>query len=212
MGNQRGCGGGGGGNAPPPEEYDTMAVEYRYMQDAFSGKTYGCLDWGTDALTDAFKEGDVLPIITYGDTITADSYPPSWAELSGDIMIRYSQADSTPWYLESGNAPVTEAQWAEGAYGIASPTTPYWSFALVFVGKIKNDVSNNPWTCINMVTIHEMGHQYAHLSDKYLHPQDHSYDTCCVMDSLTIFIDSVKKCEHFCPKCVDSIRKVDWYY
>ena len=82
-----------------------MSIEYRYMQDASSGKTYGCLDWGTGALTDAFKNGNVLPIITYGNTISADSYPASWAELTGDITIRYSKADSTPWYLEGGIAP-----------------------------------------------------------------------------------------------------------
>lgn len=214
MGDLCGDGNGGNGYTPEPEEFNTMSTEYRYMYDDFSGKRYDCFEWGSDALYDAFIDANIKTEIIFGNTIYPDSYPETWAQMSTLMLNHYSQADSTPWYLEGGICPISNAQWAtDSTFGIASPGNPYWSFAVVFVGRAKTRIKQNIGVAVKMVTIHELGHEYGHLTDKYLHEDQHSPDICCVMDILYIYADSsVKECKHFCPMCIDSLKKVEWSY
>jgi len=195
--------------------YNLMAIEYRYMKD--DDEDYSV---GTGVLDEPFKEGYVLPEVTDGGSVVPSIYPASTAQFMGDIMRRYSQADSTPWYLESGKDVETGASWMTGDfYGYAYLPGPYWSFALVFVKKIR-DVTDirYPENGIEMIAIHEIGHEFGRLTDKYnpATASKHTSGTCCVMDALKTtdwgawkkFID----CYKFCPECVKILKEVDYDY
>ncbi len=194
--------------------YNLMAIEYRYMAD--DDEDYSV---GTGALDEPFKEGYVLPEVTPVGSITPELYPSLWGDLMRGLNARYSQADSTPWYLEAGKDVEEGASWMGGDfYGYSYfPDGPYWSFSLIFVKKIRdvNDILY-PENGIGMVTVHEMGHAFGHLIDKYKDDSKHTSGTCCVMDALktkkwgpgVIFIN----CYDFCPKCIEILKEVDYDY
>ncbi|MEO0294343.1 MAG: hypothetical protein ABIN61_09020 [candidate division WOR-3 bacterium] len=112
------------------------------------------------------------------------------------------------------------AKWAEGDkgekfYGYTYFVQgPYYSFSLVFMKKLKELSITNPWTAIKMATIHELGHQYAHLTDKYkeVNKKKHVLKGCCVMDKLEIENNEVIDCKNFCDSCVIHLKNKYWDY
>lgn len=203
-----------------PESWVYTAVEYRYFWES-PELDYDCLPNGDYPVIWAFQRAFVAMEVERGDSIWyCNEYTPIEDTLFQEIQERSSGL--YPWYIESGLQPADGYDYppdgcnqgdpcADSVIGLTWLADPYTSFSLVFVSKIRyfynitNDVDAS-----EMAAIHELGHQYGHLSDKYNEPSQHSPDTCCVMDAFH-FIggNNIEVCKSFCPMCIDSLKNVD---
>lgn len=196
--------------------FEWFRVEYDYMYGGV-GDNYDCLPYGSNPVFEAFKPGKVDAEIRKDDTLNCNTYAPKWHDLVVFISSVYNR--DYPWYLQGGMAPESGATWLDSedvshnvlGYSWFSQG-PNYSFALVFVYSIKhNFLSTDVSDACTQVTIHELGHEYAWLSDKYSNPGDHDISGCCVMDALSKDTDGyLIKCMNFCSSCVDSIKKIHW--
>jgi len=205
--------GGCNSTVPDDEAIKILNIDYKYQisgdisYDIFPEDDYSSLEL-------AYKKAYIkIEVNKPGGFPSTDSYPRYWDDLVWDISTR--MPNENPWYLESGIAPEDDNDWcSQDYYGFALMDLPYYSFSLVFTGKICDEF-NNAKVAAEMVAIHEMGHQYGHLSDKYLSPWDHDIctdDPCCIMDQLYSNMGYVIEWYDFCSKCIDSLRKVNWEY
>jgi len=192
-------------------------IYYRYMTG------YDCSP--EEAIRNAFGEAEIVMGFRRDATIAPELYPKKEEELYRKIQIRYNWL--APWYLETGKEPEDEFDWCpegtdpDSLLGIKLLYGPNNAFGLVFVERVKNlslcEFSVGP--TLKMLSIHELGHAYGNLSDKYLRPDDHDkgYNKKCVMDRVVPIehgpcYKNKNLCGSFCQKCIEKLKNMKNYW
>uniref|UniRef100_A0A7C4U707 Uncharacterized protein n=1 Tax=candidate division WOR-3 bacterium TaxID=2052148 RepID=A0A7C4U707_UNCW3 len=204
----------------PTEEQKICPIYYRCAAIATDTVIYDIVDpdKGFDYLREAFKDANVYIEDSIGPYWEENAYPSDWYTFVNEIKSR--KDNIKPWYIEAGLEVPEFNNWGIPSNVLALTfykKLPWEGASVIFSKKIYSCYPDydNYCSVVKMSTIHEVGHQYGWLTDKYLYPDSHDFclpdlNPCCVMDS--IYRTTLKFYYKFCNKCVNALKKINWIY